>query len=249
MPKRFVALLSLIALSMALLLPAFADSKSKVVEVAAIDDLAAEIKAQIAKLDGFLESRASHAEARETKSIQQAAGVLACLAQATAEHKNKSEVKIAAPDLRDAAIAVRDSKSMGDAKAGLEKVKVAQGGKASGAKVEHPWNKLCNLHRLMEEVKLRNYQLKRVIRRPKDPQQDSLHATTIAVLAIAAHADTHEVKKESEIPEWQGYAKDLRKSMVEVAAALKKKDTKTAKTLWVASAKVCTDCHAKWNQE
>ncbi len=234
---------------MAFLLPVAAESKVKVAEVASVEDLAMEIKAQIAKLEGFLQSKQSHAEARETRSIQQAAGVLACLAQASAEHEKKKEVKLSAPDLRDAAIAIRKSKSLEDAKAGLEKVKAAHGGKSSGAKVKHPWNKLCNLHRLMEEVKSRHYKLKRVIRRPKNPQADSLHATTIAVLAIAAHADTHEVKKDSEISEWQGYANDLRKSMSEIAAALKKKDTKTAKTAWNASVKSCTACHAKWHQE
>ena len=87
------------------------------------------------------------------------------------------------------------------------------------------------------------------IDRPKDPQAESLHATTLAVLALAIHADTHEVKDKSQIPQWQGYATDYRKKMTDLAAAIKAKDKERGNELFRAAQTSCIDCHKTFRKE
>ncbi len=247
--KKLCAIVSLLSLSLAWLLPVDAAAPVKLASVAPIGDLTAEVKAIIVRLDGFVADKESYTAATDDKKIQQAAGVLACLAQAVAEHEKKAEAKFSAPNLRDAAIAVRDSKTLGDAKKTLDVVKKVHSGEATGeAKVEFPWNKLINLHRVMEEVNARNSKLRRVIRRPKDPQTESLHASTLAVLAVAIHADTHEVKDKKDIGKWQDLSLSYQKSMTSLAAAMKTKDA-SSKTLYLAGAKSCSACHEAFRNE
>lgn len=215
----------------------------KLADVASAKDIAAEAADQKATLAELLEDEQSFTA--EKKPIAQAAGVLAVLGQALAEHPDASSVKIHGADLREAARKVIQSKSHKDAVAGLAGIDEALAGKSSGtAEKEYAWNKLINLHRMMEEFNDRNSKLRRVIRRPNDAEADSRHATTLALLAIAMHADTHEVKKESEIPKWQGWSLDFQQNMTHLATALKKQDADMAKMYYTQSLNSCKECHA-----
>lgn len=248
--KKLVLSLSLCLLATAWLLPLNAAAPVNVDDVAPIEDLVAESDSKIEALIGYVKDEASFGDAMKDKNIAQDGGVLACLAQAIAEHSKHESTKVAGPDMREAALAFRNSKSLDEAKKALEKVKEARAGESSKtAEVEYPWNKLINLHRMMEEVNARNATLRRLIRRPKDPQADSLHATTLAVLAVAMIADTHEVKDEADLPKWNGFATDYQKTMTELAAALKKKDSDTSKELYVKGGKTCSACHEVFRKE
>ena len=247
--KKLFAVVSLFSLSLAWMLPVDGAAPVKLSTVAPIGDLTAEVQAMITRLEGFVADKESYAAAKDDKRIQQAAGVLACLAQAIAEHEKKADANFSGPGLRDAAIAVRDSKSLDDAKKTLDAAKKVVAGESTGeAKVEYPWNKLINLHRMMEEVNARNSKLRRVIRRPKDPQAESLHASTLAVLAMAIHADTHEVKEKKDIGKWQKLALGFQKSMTSLSAAMKKKDA-SRRSLYLAGVKSCSACHEAFRKE
>ena len=252
MKTRVLVGISIAAVAWVCLLPVLAGAPVKISEVAPAEDIAAEAKAKIDLLGSYVENEERYQEAKQDNAIPQAAGVLACLAQAIAEHDKKSDSKVAAADLRDAAIEIRDSESLADAKKALSKVKEAWAGKSSGeSKVEHDWSKLIDIDLTMEEVKARNNKIRRLVRRSKDPQADSLHATTLAVLALTIYASSHDVKKvktKDDIEKWKGYATEYQKRMTALAAAFKKKDAVEAKKLWLKGAEACNACHKNFQE-
>jgi len=223
--------------------PLHAAAPVKVQDVTSVADLTAEIAAQVTAAEKLLADKSGFADSR--KPIQQAGGVIACLSQAMAEHPEGKKSEIAVLAMRDAALDLARSKEHATSAAALKSVKESLAGKrTSDSKVSNDWKKLINLHRMMDEMKARNSQLRRVIRSPEDPATDARHAVTLAVLSLALQADTHEVKDATKIPKWTGYATDFRKSMLTVAGAIKKKDATAAKTAYLSATKSCTTCHA-----
>jgi len=219
-------------------------------EVASIGDLAAEAIAQTETLEGYLKDEAAYATARKTKKISQASGVLACMAQAIAEHPARDEVQIAAADLRDAALKIGKAGTRNDAAEALAVARSALDGQASGeATAEHAWNKLIGMHAMMEEINGRNAKIRRAVKRLRKPETESLHATTLAVLAVAMHADTHEVKNESDVPQWQQYALEYQRHMTATAQAMKAKDAKAARAVWLQGVESCNACHDKFRED
>lgn len=246
--KAIVTSCSLVALCVAPLAPPYAAAPVKLSEVAAIEDLVAAAEANFALLDEHLQTEGAYSNAKK-REIPRAAGVLACLAQAIVEHPDKDQTNVAAAALRDAAVELQTTDTYTDAAAVLERTKQAFQGSSSGcAEAEHAWNELINLHRLMEEVNSRNTKLRRALRRSREPQQESLDATTLAVLALAIHADTHEVKAESNIPKWQGYARELQTNMTALASAIKRQDSEEGKRLFLSAAKACNKCHDEFRE-
>ena len=75
-------------------------------------------------------------------------------------------------------------------------------------------------------------------------------ATVNAVLALATHEDTHEVKskKAEDIELWKKFSKDYQTQMTATAAALKKKDMTAAADAWKKSNTICNDCHSKFKE-
>jgi cytochrome c556 len=171
------------------------------------------------------------------------------LAQATVEHKkNKTNQSSAA--LRDAALKVRDAKSIADARKGLQQVKLAWKGDTSGASnLKYAWDKLISRGALMAELETRQIKLRRIVKRPRKPASDSLHATTGAVLALALSADTSGAESKSDIAEWKALAKQYQTTMTELIGALKKKDSKASRALHTAGQLTCTKCHQKYEVE
>ncbi len=231
-------------------LPVIGGAPVKVTTVAPVDDLVAEVDAKIAMLEEYIASDEELQEAVKRKQLSQAAGVIACLAQAVVEHDSRADAKIAAAELRDAAIALRAAKTLEAAQAGLAKVKESREGKSSGSSQdEHAWNKLISLHDLMEEVNSRNSKLRRSTRRSRDPKVDSLNASTLAVLALVIHEDTHEVKDDSKIPQWQEMSLEFQKGMTNVAELMKKEDFDAAYPAWRATQETCNSCHEVFKEE
>jgi hypothetical protein len=70
----------------------------------------------------------------------------------------------------------------------------------------------------------------------------------MAILALAAHDDTHEVKskKKEDIDEWQKYAKEFQGQMTAAAVAFKKQDVPAAADAWKKGNMACNDCHGKF---
>ena len=252
--KNVLLSLSLGALALSLLLPCYAAAPVKIASVAPVSDLVREADVKIKLLEEFLFDNKSYVESKGT-TIPAAAGVLAVLAQAIVESDEKAAWQSAAADVRDAAIIVATAKSYDDAKKGLAAIQDAHGGKAAGAKPEHEWNKLCKLGSIMKEINARNSKLRRVTRK-KPPTaaefaEGSADASVMAVLALAAHDDTHEVKskKKEDIDEWQKYAKEFQTQMTAVAAAFRKNDVAAAADAWKKGTTACNDCHAKFRPD
>lgn len=241
MLKKVLTCVSLAALGAGLLVPGYAAAPAKIAKVAPVADLVAEAEAKIAALEASLASNDSYLKDKKT-TIPVEASVLAILAQAIAEDEEKAGWKASAPDLRDAAMAVANSKSYDEAKKGLAGIKDAHGGKAAGAKPAQDWNKLAKLSNVMVEVNKRTGKLRKALR--KSPEEENARdASVLAVLALVAHEDTHEVKKKDEIPKWQGYAVTMQTEMTALAAAIKAKDATASKTAWTKAQKSCTECH------
>lgn len=230
-------------------IPGEAGAPADLATVAPVGDLAAEAGAKVEMLQDYLKDESSYAEAKK-RNVPQAAGVLACLGQAIAEHPAADEVQISGADLRDAALALRKAASYEDAASALAAAKSALAGEATGsAEADHAWNKLIGMHAMMEEINARNSKIRRAVRRLRDPETDSLHATTMAVLALAMYADTHEVKNENDIPQWQQHAREFRENMTATAEAMKNKDADGAREVWLKGVKSCSACHDQFRHE
>jgi len=247
--KKVLLSISLGAMGMSFLLPCYAAAPAKIAAVAPIADIVADADAKIKALDEALATDKAYLEAKGT-TIPLEAGILAVLAQAVVESEEKAAWQPSAADVRDAAIAVSNAKSYDEAKKGLAAVKEAVGGKAGSAKKEAEWNKLTGLGKVMKEVNKRNGKLRRATKK-KDASEADLaeaarDASVLAVLALAAHDDTHEVKKAEEIKDWQKFSKEFQVQMTATAAAFKKKDVTGAADAWKKGNASCTECHTKF---
>lgn len=249
MLKKALFCVSVASLGMSILYPCQAAAPMKIAAVAPVTDLVAEAEIKIKSLDEALASDKSYLESKGT-TIPADAGVLAVLAQAIAESEEKAAWKASAPDLRDGAVTVARAKSYDEAKAGLAALKAAYEGKAGAAKPEAEWNKLCRLGALMKEVNKRNGKLRRSTRLiPPNTDEAARDASVLAVLGLAAHDDTHEVKDAAQIPEWQKFSKEFSAQMTATAAALKKKDKEAAGDAFKKANTACNDCHAKFRKD
>lgn len=198
-------------------------------------DLLGEIEKGLESSDGYKMSEAG---------VKQAASLLAVVGQALAEHPEDSELKKAGPSIRQAAIKVARAKTYEEAQAGLKDLKPSvQGTVSPDVPVEFDWAKLSRMHPLMEQMNGRAAKFRRAARRPKDPEVDSRHVMAIALAAVATHADTHEVKKQEDLPAWHGFANELFTHMTEATAAVKAKDMEAAQKSFSAGMQTCQKCH------
>jgi hypothetical protein len=242
--KRLELALCLISVSVVSLVPLFAGAPVKMGTVAPVNELAAEAEAKIAAIEAGLASADSYSQGK--KAISGDAGVLAVLAQAVAEHDGSAAWKKTAADVRDAAIALSNAKTYDEAKKSLESVKAAQGGKPGGAKADADWSKLAKLGAVMTEINRRHGKLRRATKKaPADSGEATRDASVLAVLAVVAQADTHEVKsgKAADVAKWQSYSKDMQANATKAADALRKKDDAAFKETFTILNKSCADCH------
>jgi hypothetical protein len=249
--NKILVCLSLGALATSFLLPCQAAAPAKIASVAPITDVVAEAEAKIKGLEEALATENSYRENKGT-SIPTAAGVLAVLAQAVVESEEKAAWQPAAADLRDAARAVAAAKSYDEAKTGLLAIKDAHGGKTSGAKPEAEWNKLSGLKQVMKEINSRAGKLRRATKK-KEPTEAEFaeaarDASVMAVLGLAAHDDTHEVKsgKAEDIADWKKFSKEFQIQLSAASAAFKKKDMAAGGDAWKKGNAACTECHNKF---
>lgn len=244
--RRFILALSVLAASALCLLPAWGEAPQKVAEVATVDDLVAEINAKVELLGQQVASSEAFAMTIEKKEVNQAAGVVACMAQAIVEHPDKAKAKFHAADLRDAAVSLRAAKTFDDATKLFAVVKEAQAGKSSGsAKPEAEWNKLTGLGRMMEEVNGRLPTIRKGLRRLQKPDETARDCTTLAILALAMEVDTHEVKDKAQLPLWKELSVKYRSEMIAMAKAVRAKDIAKANEHFTAANAACNQCHEK----
>lgn len=244
MSRRWILSLCAVTALSASLLPVWGEAPQKVVEIAAVDDLVAEINAKVELLGQQVASAEAFAKTLEKKEVNQAAGVVACMAQAIVEHPDKAKAKFHAADLRDAAVLLRAAKTFEDATKLFAVVKDAHAGKSAGtAKPEAEWNKLSGLGRMMEEVNGRSATIRRGLRRLQKPDETARDCTTLAILALAMEVDTHEVKDPAQLPLWKELSVKYRLEMIAMAKAVRAKDTAKATEHFTAANEACNKCH------
>lgn len=244
MAKKAFLILACVVLTGSIWLSAGAAEKVNFNDVAPIADLTAAVNGKITSLTDALADNDSYLKAKK-KQIPQDAGTIAVLAQAIAEHSGNSAVKVAAPDLRDAAIKLAKSGDYKTAKDAFETVrKASQGEVMKVAKQEADWAKLIDMDSLMGEVNTRYARLRKAARKfPADAAEPTQDAEVLAVLAVAIAADTHEVKDRADLPKWEKYSTELRTGMIKVAADAKAKNDAALKDSFLAAGKSCNGCH------
>lgn len=222
-----------------------AEAPIKVADVAPVEDLTAELQDRAKEVQEILATEEGFQT--ESKKLKQAASVLAVVAQGVVEHGGQNEFAKTAPTIRDAAVKIARGKTYEEAEAGAKTLKAALEGTAvEGAAVDYDWAKLTRMHPSMEEMNGRSAVLRRALRRSKDPELESRHASVLALLGVATYADTHEVKDEADKPQWQAWSKTYQEEMTKTAAAIRDKKSEEAMTHFTAANKTCTECHQKF---
>jgi hypothetical protein len=227
---------------------AFASAPLPLDKVISAEDLIAEAAATGATIEPYLAS--AEAYMQNVDKLKPSASLLAVIGQALAEHPQETKLKSAGPSLREASILIARSKTYEEAKAAWPQVQAALQGQATGQPaVEFDWAKLSKMHPAMEEMNARGTALRRLLRRPKDPAADSRNAAVIALLAVTAHADTHEVKNPVDTPKWHEFATALQQHMSAAAAAIKAKDAAAGTKHFQAGMETCNKCHEVFHKE
>ena len=242
MPVRSIVALLLAAVCCAV--TALGTAPAKIDEVATVEDIVGEIDDKVKVLTRFLETPEKY-EAAKDKDVRQGFGVISVMGQSLVEHSQNAQAGFNGAAIRDAALKFQRDATYDEAQAALTAVTAARNGEGAGD-ADVQWSKLIRMHPMMEEINARNAALVSIMKRPRGRAKESRNATTIALLALAMEADTHEVKNEADIPEYQKLAAGYRSDMVSVAAAIKEKDGKTAREYFDAANEKCDACHEKW---
>ena len=234
--------------SLALLLPAVAAAENPVpIEtVADVDVLVVEADDRIAELDKLLANEESFEKATEL-ALPSAAGVLACIGHAVAQHPDGKDAGMNALALRDAALELSEAGDLDEAKAAVASIKEARGGGGEGGELEDAtWYDLIPSYELMEEINTRNSKLVRVSRRPRGKPEEVAHAAVIALLCLPMHAQGEDYVDEEDLADYRALTLKYLKETADLGAAVKAKDGPKVKELLLASKQSCDTCHKKY---
>ena len=228
----------------------------KLSQVISRADLRLKASAQLDLARQLLETRKSYNDSAKHE-LPRAAGLLAVIGQAVAEHDAKRPAKtsdtgkpIHGPTLRVSALKLAASKSRSEALAAIPALQAAVDGQAApNGTRRKAWTGLISLDHIMEELNSRNSRLRRAVRRSRDPKRDARNAATMALLGVVVAADTHEVKQKAQLPAWKKYALQFQVNASATAAALRKGDAASVKTRYLKAAKACAACHSDFRHD
>jgi hypothetical protein len=240
---RVLICLTLFAVVVSAVSISIAGAPADVSKAVGARELAAAAKTKADDLGKAVADDASFGRAMEAKTVAKDGGVIACLAQALVEHKDGEATGINATGLRDAAIVLSKTKKLADATAALKLVSEALAGEGVKGEKDHPWNKLVNMHRMMEEFEFQGGKLRRVLKRPRRLENYSENAAILVVLGLAMEADTHEVKDKSKLPQWTTWSKEYHQAMSGLNTAIKAGDGAKAKSIFDQAYDNCETCH------
>lgn len=237
------------ALSLALwcVCSTWAGSPVKLSDVISTADLEAEIEAKMSEIDTILASQNTFQES--TAKLRLNAVQLTILSQALAEHGDAPKLKSVAPAMRDAARQLAQAGSFDDAKTGMIALRSAIDGHGpSNAAPDYDWSKLARLRQVMESLRDRTDQIRRAMRKSKDPAAESRHASVMAVLglSIAAHADG--AKNPSDRTAWSEFSLEFQREMTKTAVALRQQDKPAVLEHFKAAQDACEKCHEKFKK-
>ncbi len=239
-PTRLTLSCLALYLAVCVIWSAYAESPAPIDQVAPVEDIQHEIDRVVAKLDELLATAESFEAAKETE-VPQNFGTLACLAQALAEHPD-ADMAYQGAVLRDAALLYTPGST-------YEQAQQAFGARLSvpnDVETLHPWNELTDMHAMMEEINARNALIARILRRPQGTPDNISNASTIAILALAMEADTHEVEGEEQTALWKELSAEYRNHMIALAGALRDgADAATVREHFTAANATCDRCHVE----
>lgn len=241
--KRVLICLTLFAAAASAVSISVAGAPADVSKAVGAEELATAARTKAEDLGKAVASEAAYGRAMENKIIAKDGGVIACLAQALVEHKDGDASGINATGLRDAAILLSRTKKLADATAALKNVNEALAGKGEKGEKDHPWNKLVNMHRMMEEFEYQGGKLRRVLKRPRRLENYAANAAVLVVLGLAMEADTHEVKDKTRLPQWTKWSKEYHQAMSGLNTAIKAGDGAKARSIFDAANESCETCH------
>lgn len=247
MKQRPVVPLCVLILGLGVMLPLFAKAPEELKKFP-VADLATEANAQIETLETLTESPASYKEKQD--EIRRTASLLAVFGQAIAEHPEGKSQKLSPLALRDAAMILSASEDHQAPLDALKTLKAAANGEAPKAAPETvAWADLIDMPDMMHIINTRNAQLVKAARRSRDPEGDSRHALTIAMLTIAMSAQAEDyLSKEEDIKAWKQYAAGFQAGMTDLAASIKTQDKANIQKHLAAATKACNDCHAQFRK-
>lgn len=213
-------------------------------KVATAEDLVTEANALGTDIRECLATRDSYEEFGG--KLKNSASLLMIVGQMLAEHPESSKLKASGADLREAAIAINQAQNYEAVKAALPAMDTALEGKTTGKiAVEVDWTTLMKYRPAMDQMNRQLPALRRVMRRPKDPVNDSRQMLAMALLSIPMHTDPR-VKTPAEIPEWQAFTTDMQTQLSDATVKLKAKDFTAANDAFVAGMANCTKCHERF---
>lgn len=214
-------------------------------EIASIEDIESEIKALVAEVNQSLISADSF---QSTKGrLRLVTGQLAVFSQILAEHNQESGLKPSATAIRDAAVQFGRLTSFDEAEIELRRLNDAMMGKGGEqGRVELEWTKLARTRLLMDILRDRTDQVRKALRRPKDPQLESRQASAMAMIGIALATHRSNGAKAEDVKQWSEWSLEFQREMTQTARALRSEDRAKALEHFTAAQTVCTSCHDRF---
>jgi len=232
--------------------PTFAsdgDSIPKFSTFASADDLAAEVKLQIADLEKAVVDEEEYKSQVEGRFIRDG-NTIALIAIALGLHDQDHPIKHCAKAIAAAAQKLAQTKDFAGTKQAIEDLKAAANGEGKGSS-ELKWGKVSKLPGLMkDEVPAINNKLKTGLRHFKKRSSDvAANAATMALIAENANLYVADTKKPGEGQKWTEFDSQMRAAAGDLAAKAHAGDEAGAKTAMDKLEKSCHDCHAVFNPE
>jgi hypothetical protein len=216
----------------------------KISTFAPADDLMGQVEYYLGRLEEALADEADFDEARHAR-VKKEANTLIVLALNLGMHDQDNPLKDAAPAVVATAQVLAKAPDHASARAALEEVKKAVAGQGGPANALQ-WGRIASLGQLMKQVPVVHASLKRGITPTRFQQlanQSAGHAATLAAIAQASVADTHEVKDPADLDKWFAYCIDMRDAAGEVNAAIRAGDLDATVMAMTRLNKSCDTCH------
>jgi hypothetical protein len=215
------------------------------------EDLTAQIDFYVKHVDEVLENKAEFDDAAVTR-VKKDANTITALALVLGMHDATSNLKTAAPALVAASQKLAKSKDFDGATAAMAEVKGAMEGKGDAGGEPLKWGRVASMSQLMKQVPSVNSALKRGLTPQRFKQlqtQSAGQSATLAAIAQAVMADTHEVKNPADIDKWYQYCAEMRDAAGAVNAAIHANDLAATAGGMSRLAQSCESCHAVFRKE
>jgi cytochrome c556 len=210
-------------------------------------DLIAQVNYYIKRSDEGLASKEDFDDAAKAR-LKKDANTMAVLGLALALHDSDNAIKSQAGELIKAAQALAKAQDFDVASLAFADLKkAATGSGAAAPNNPKEWQKVASLGQLMKQVPTVNTALKRGVSSParleKLKDESAGHAATLAAIAQASMADTHEVKNPADLDKWYEYCAEMRDAAGQVNAAVRALDHAKTTSAMLRLTNSCDTCH------